>query len=123
MAEQQQRQFSEAKVEEIVVGIVSPVCKIALLVDDEVTPPFCAYEVTNCTPTRTKIGITGWTADVSIYYVHANEQAATAKKQDILRALATYKSATSLVNIENVVETFEDGYYAWRIEIQLIEKI
>ena len=123
MAEQRQRKFGESRVEELVVEIVSPICPISLLVDYEVTPPFCAYEVTNSTPTYTKQGISGWISDVSVYYVHSVEQTATANKREILRALATYTSSQTCINIENVTETFDDGYFAWEIDFQVIEKI
>ena len=122
MQQQQQRQFNESKVEEIVVSIVSTVCQISLLVDFEDTPPFCAFDVNDSAPMVTKSGVTGWNSDVSIYYVHSDEQAATAKKSEILKALYKYNSNANCINVYNVVETFEDTYYTWRIDIQVIER-
>lgn len=120
---QRQRKYVESRVEEIVVEIVSPVSQISLLVDYEVTPPFCAFEVTSNTPEYTKSGISGWKSDVTIYYVHSDEQTATANKREILKALASYTSDRTGINIDNVTETFDDGYFAWKIDIQVIEKI
>ena len=123
MQEQRQHPFIESRVEEIIVSVVSPVCNISLLVDDEVTPPFCAYEVTSNIPEYTKDGISGWQSEASIYYVHPVEQVATANKRAILKALAAYNSNTSYIHINDIVETFDNGFFAWNIGIQVVEKI
>lgn len=118
----EQRKYNEARAEEIVVAIVSPVCPISLLVDDEATPPFCAFEVTNSNPTYTKQGISKWTSNISLYYVHNVEQTATAMKSKIIAALGEYTSSDESIYIENVVESFAGDLFAWKIDFQIIEK-
>lgn len=101
--------------------IISPVCPISLLVDYEVVPPICAFEVTNNTPEYTKTGIIAWLSDVTIYYVHTNEQKATEEILKIEQALATFSRRDVSVTLVNKAESFDKQMYAWKLDLQIKE--
>ena len=77
----------ESRIGEKLVELINPIINVSYMVAQVDKFPYCAYEINNESPLRTKHGIYGSQADVSIYVVAKKESQAAQYRNRIVKAL------------------------------------
>lgn len=105
----------ESKIAEHIVsrleGFVTPYYEYA----EQLTLPYCVFEVEQEEPVYTKAGISGYSAEVSIYLAAATEAEALQLKDKAMAALAQ-RRAGFMVKVNSSQPAFAEEQWLWKID-------
>ena len=87
---------------------------------EQVSLPYCVYEITSETPIRSKHGIIGYTADASVYVAAATETEVTAIKFGVVTQLSKREPRYTVL-ITGEEATFAEEQWLWKIDIRITQ--
>lgn len=82
--------------------------------------PYCVYELVNEAPVYTKLALSGWRAEATIYLAAATESESVQMKEKALSLLMA-RDGSCIININSVQPAFAEEQWLQKIDFQITQ--